>query len=528
MDHPMNMPPPEGMTPQSLDPREAGQWEPIQHHFRWLPVHTALLHTGKVLAFGGSANDRQNLKRPNPAELFDPVAGTVTTVNQSLSADPFCSGHCFLPDGRLLVAGGTRNYDVQRFNKVPLPPFTGHPQVFLFDPLSECWTRAPDMGNSRWYPSLIALGDGTVVAFAGLSGGPPWVFSRTIETYSSRTGWARLDNAERWLPLYPRVHLMPDARILYAGSYNTHITFPFTVKGFPTGTLDVRTRLWNDIGLPKQSEREEGTTTLLTFTPPEYAARVLLAGGGLPQGTEAIASAEILDYSAPDPVWRAVSSMAHARYHCYSVLLPDRTVLLFGGKSGPHKGMAMGDMPPGSPPPQDADAVRQPEIFDPATEDWRPAPDMAVDRVYHSGGLLLPDGRVITTGSNPAPGQNELRIEIYRPAYLYASARPEIVHSPYEISNGDEFTIEVSSASPIDVVSLMRQASTTHCFSTDQRAVELEFTAVGRRLRVRVPENVNLLPPGWYMLFVLSQSVPSVAKFVQVSCRLPPGTNVQR
>jgi hypothetical protein len=275
--------------------------------------------------------------------------------------------------------------------------------------------------------------------------------------------------------------------------------------------------LWDSIGLPKQSEREEGTTTLLTFTPPDYSARVLLAGGGFPQGTEAVANTEILDYSSPNPAWRAVSSMAHARYHCYSALLPDRTVLVLGGKLGPHKGMVMSDTSPCSPPPQDPDAIRQPELFDPATEQWRPAADMAVDRVYHSGALLLPDGRVMTTGSNPAPGQNELRIEMYRPPYLFGRYRPHIVDAPSEISTGGKFTIVVSSARRIDVVSLMRQASTTHCFSTEQRAVELEFARAGnRKLVARVPENVNLLPPGWYMLFVLSQAVPSVARFVHV------------
>ena len=36
------------------DPTLYGEWEPIKYRFRYLPVHMALLHTGKVLAFGGS------------------------------------------------------------------------------------------------------------------------------------------------------------------------------------------------------------------------------------------------------------------------------------------------------------------------------------------------------------------------------------------------------------------------------------------------------------------------------------------
>src|SRR5438105_4726224 len=220
MDSSMTSPPASGAAAPAIDPRVGGQWEPIQHHFRWLPVHTALLHTGKVLAFGGSANERENLLAPNSAELFDPVAGTVTTIDQQLSADPFCSGHCFLPDGRLLVAGGTQSYDQQRFG-VPLPPFTGHKHSWLFDPLSERWTRAPDMSCARWYPSLIMLADGSVVAFAGLTGGPPYAFQRTVELFTPGLGWRMLEGADKWLPLYPRVHLMRDGNVLYAGSYNT-------------------------------------------------------------------------------------------------------------------------------------------------------------------------------------------------------------------------------------------------------------------------------------------------------------------
>ena len=39
------------------DPAIYGYWEPIKYKFKHLPVHIALLHTGKVLAFGGSGND---------------------------------------------------------------------------------------------------------------------------------------------------------------------------------------------------------------------------------------------------------------------------------------------------------------------------------------------------------------------------------------------------------------------------------------------------------------------------------------
>ena len=54
-------------------------------------------------------------------------------------------------------------------------------------------------------------------------------------------------------------------------------------------------------------------------------------------------------------------------------------------------------------------------------------------RNYHSEALLLPDGRVVTMGSDPIyarngrdPGTFEQRIEIYSPPYLFQGARPRI------------------------------------------------------------------------------------------------------
>src|SRR5437879_2677764 len=171
--------------------------------FEYLPVHVALLHTGKVLAFGGSGNEPRNLKSPHPAEIFDPGSGAIRTIEQDLAGDIFCDGHAFLPDGRLLVAGGTRLYD-GHFLGLGFPPFRGIEQAYLFDPVSEAWSRVQDMRNGRWCPSLLSLADGSVLAVAGLTKHFPWAFLRPIEIYSPGRGWRELSGARKWMPLYPR------------------------------------------------------------------------------------------------------------------------------------------------------------------------------------------------------------------------------------------------------------------------------------------------------------------------------------
>jgi hypothetical protein len=529
------------MTGETDSPAERGAWEPVEHRFRHLPVHLALLHTGKVLAFGGSGNDETRLHDPYPAELFDPRTGTVETVEQDLGGDLFCVGHAFLGDGRLLAAGGTHRYDGQLdLSAVPglseladrlglpddpaFPPFSGLDHAYLFDPEGERWTRVQDLHAGRWYPTLVTMGDGSVLTAAGFTKHPPWVVLRKLERYTPGEGWSVLRGADRWLPLYPRLHLLPDGSVFYAGSYNTHYTFPFSLRSFPTAVLDIDTRTWTEYGLPNEEEREEGASVLLPFRPDEgYRARVLLAGGGTPTGDEAIADAEVIDLDASRPAWRSVEPMAHARYYTYAVLLPDGAVFVMGGHSG-RKGHihGVGYDPETGEVASAPNAVHEAERFDPETETWEPLASMSVDRLYHAGALLLPDGRVLTAGSNPKRRVDELRIETYRPPYLFGGPRPTVDAAPDAVTYGGRFEIETPDAGEIDEVVVIRQSSTTHCLDTDQRLVELPIDE--RRegaVAVRLPDNPNLLPPGYYLLFVLADGVPSVAPFVRVGHTAP-------
>ena len=67
----------------------------------------------------------------------------------------------------------------------------------------------------------------------------------------------------------------------------------------------------------------------------------------------------------------------------------------------------------------------------------------------------------------------------------------------------------------------MRLAWTTHCFDQNQRYVPLVFevdqAAQAPTLIVEAPTDGTLAPPGYYMLFLISDDgVPSVAKYVRL------------
>jgi hypothetical protein len=203
--------------------------------------------------------------------------------------------------------------------------------------------------------------------------------------------------------------------------------------------------------------------------------------------------------------WEYAAPMRHQRVNVCAVLLPDGKVLAVGGNS---KG-------------QFDDIVYDTELFDPDTCTWQTVAPMRVPRGYHSTALLLPDGRVLACGSTPY-GNYELRMEVYSPAYLFKGPRPKIMSIPQKrLAYGESFEVVYTGA--VKSIALIRPGATTHAFDMDQRYIELSFQPLGAdRLLVDAPPDEHIAPPGYYMLFLLSETgVPSVAEFVHLPVRQP-------
>jgi len=502
---------------------EIGKWQIIEPRFKYNPVHIALLHTGKVLTFGGSGNDPDKLTHWNKPEIFEPdytgqTNGKVYEIqDKNVVGDIFCSGHAFLPDGRLFIAGGTYKYD-GLFGI--LPPFSGLEHTYIFDPSDLSWTRVQNMKNARWYPTCVMFADGSIATFAGLTKQFPGLILRDHEIYSETRGWKKLEGADKWFPLYPRIHLLPNGELFYAGSYNTHMTFPFSLWVFRIATFSFSEKKWKDLSSPKDLHRQEGTTVLLPLLPPNYAAKIILIGGGDTLGHNATETVEMIDFSDENPRYQSVASMKNKRYYVYPVILPDGNVLVVGGTNGfghSHSGMCH-EMMPGelmaTP-----DAILQAELFVTKTKEWKPMAKMQVARLYHSNAILLPDGRVMATGSNPARKCEEKRIEIFSPPYLFRGARPTILNPPKTVDCGGMFDINTPDAANIKSVAFIKASTTTHCLNPEQRYVGLKYDKKNSAtLSVEVPSNRNVLPPGYYMLFIVNENdVPCIAPFVRVN-----------
>jgi hypothetical protein len=413
-------------------------------------------------------------------QVWNAQGGSFTQKANTGCGDPhgcelFCSGHTVLADGRLLVAGG---HDEARGNSYGLT------QSSIFD--GNGWQPAGAMRYPRWYPTLVALEDGDVVALSGSQ--TPGVNASIPERWNG-SGWTALTGANQTLPNYPRAFVEPK---------QGHV---FVAQGVRSRVLDPGgSGSWSLGPTPQIADRNYGAAVMLDD-------KVLFAGGGgrtcpgLPER-----SAEIIGLSAPSPAWALTGSMAVARRQLNLTILPDGSVLATGGTS------ACGHS-------DESGAVFSAELWDPETGQWATLASASVIRVYHSTAVLLPDGRVLSMGSGDGGGVTPQRsTEVFSPPYLFKGNRPGYDLPSTAMRYGQPFMVNTADAASIRKVTIIRLPSTTHAFNMGQRLNTLGFQAAAGGLTITPPAAGRIAPPGPYLLFLVNEAgVPSVAQTVMLS-----------
>ena len=424
-----------------------------------------MLPTGQVLIYSGDPSGIPPGVPGTTQLLWSPSSGTTTSIPGS-GYDVFCSGHSFLADGRLFIAGGhTEN-------------FVGLRNASTYDPFANTWTRLPDMNAGRWYPTSTTLANGNALVVSGSIDNTVGV-NRLPQVFQAASGtWRDLTTAVLGLEIYPQMHLAPNGKVFSVAP--SEVTRYLDAAG---------TGAWSVVANRNSGYRDYGSSVL-------YAdGKVLHLGGGDPP-TDA---AEVIDLNQAVPTWRSVPPMAVARRQANATILPDGKVLVTGGTSGP------GFNNPTTP-------VFEAEMWDPTTEAWTTMAAAQVPRLYHSVAVLLPDGRIFSAGGN-----GYTQVEIYEPPYLFKGARPTITLAPASVSHGQTFFVETPQAADIAAVTWIRLPSVTHAFNQNQRINRLGFSQTTGGLTVTAPQSPNLAPPGHYMLFILnSNGVPSIAKIVRI------------
>jgi hypothetical protein len=592
-----------------------GHWArlPVPARFRINAIHAALLHTGKVLIIAGSGNNREKFEAGSfRTVLYDPATDRFSEV--PTPTDVFCAGHTFLPDGNLLIAGGTKSYEVLEADithaagvmklknesdaggkrvfpkgtrllspsgmayltraEVTLPPATavrhgdqvmlhaGEAEVWVdaehpgngpivrtpaqyavagltgddrrniygvadritrdkqdyggdrtsyeFDPRTERYVRTGDLVKPRWYPTLAEMPNGDVLAVSGLDG-----FGRMLpgdnERYLRREKrWVAAPELKRVFPTYPALHLMRDGRLFYSGS---NAGYGSDVIGRTPGLWNLNTNKFIELpGLRAPRMTETSSSVLL---PPAQDQKVMILGGGeVGDSPVSTARTDVIDLKRNRPRYSPGPDLPKPTRYLSTVLLPDDTVFTTGGSSGyrggPYQGRPRSDL-------------FNSQFYRPTTNRFERAADSTVGRNYHSEAILLPDGRVITLGSDPLydttgrnPGTFEQRIEVFSPPYLFRGPRPAVTGGPREVERGTTVRF-TTRGTRITAARLMRPSAVTHVTDVDQRSVAASVIPVPGGVKMYIPKPKGLVPSGWYMLFVRDdRGVPSEARWVLV------------
>ncbi|MGW7050875.1 galactose oxidase-like domain-containing protein [Streptomyces sp. NPDC054887] len=598
-----------------------GSWSTVDipEKYRTNAIHAALLHTGKVLIIAGSGNEQKKFDEGTfETVLWDPRDNSFELV--PTPEDFFCAGHAQLPDGRLLVAGGTARYEVlgdqvmragggmrvknenpdravtfkkgTRFRSpsgvtyvskfdVTVPKakrefkisyaksgrmlpwkttvkaaearvfveaaedgpravtkeaaqyeivglkgedadnayglaeaitmdkqdFQGIRAAYEFDPKAERYIPVDPMKEARWYPTLVTLQDGRVLAVSGLDDVGA-ILSGDNEYYDPKTKkWSK--GPFRYFPTYPALFLTKGGKVFYSGA---NAGYGPADKGREPGIWDLESNTFKKVGGLTDLDQTETAASLVL--PPAQDQRVMiLGGGGVGESQKATGRTAVIDLDEESPVFKTGPRLPQGTRYLNSVIMPDDTVFTSGG-SADYRGRG-------------ASNILKAQFYDPKANAFKEAADPTVGRNYHSEALLLPDGRVVTFGSdslfgdkaNTKLGKFEQRMEIYTPPYLFRdrARRPVLGAGPRELPASGEATFRTAHPERVARARLMRPSAVTHTTDVEQRSIELRLRKGRNAVTVRVPDDKSLVPPGWYMLFVTdAEGTPSEAKWIHV------------
>jgi len=467
----------------------SGRWTTASVSSPVRAMHSTLLRDGRVLMIAGSGNDANNFAAGSfSTSVWNPVTNTFLTV--PTPSDMFCSGHVTLPDGRVLIQGGTSAYATSTQN------YKGLKSSYIFDPSTNSFTRTSDAQQGHWYPTLTKLENGNVWMAGGYSDTGNGAVSTEMFNFTQNRwlGASEVPQTYEDWGTYPHMFLLADGRLFYDGGH----TFGGARPGTGATIYDWRAKTVGDVpGLRDPGLRDQAGSVLL---PPAQNQTFMIAGGGsVTNNLTPTNKVDIINMNNPSPSYVPGPDLpGGARLYLNLTNLPDRTVLASNGST-----MARG-----------GDLIAA-SIYNPAANAWTTVPADPVGRDYHASSLLLPDGRVVVMGSNPADGSWDTTISIYEPPYLFKGVRPTITSAPTDTTYGASFNLGVSGT--VVTASLTSPGSATHQTDTNSRLIDLPITGTGSARTATVPTNPALIPPGPYMLTVLDdKGAVSTASWVNI------------
>jgi hypothetical protein len=500
-------------------------------------MHAGLLPNGKVV-FLDKVENYTELKLANGqyaySSEYDPATQKLTPLAYKTNA--FCSGGIFLADGRFASFGGNAPLDF-------IDPTVGDGFKgvrFLKRSATDAsldgqaWTEpGQKLDTARWYASVQIMPDGKLfIASGSLNGLDPSKPENNNPTYevfnadgtpNKKSVTMAILSKNQPYYMYPFVHLLNDGNLFVFTSKSSEI--------FNLGTGSV-VRTFPDLPGDYRTYPNTGGSVLLPLSSKNnWNNDIVICGGGPYQDITAPCdpSCGRINPLAANPQWE-LDAMPEGRGMVEGTLLPDGTVIWVNGANEGAQGFGVARSP-----------TLEVLIYNPDAalgKRWSTGPKSTIARLYHSVAVLLLDGTLLISGSNPVeqpilkadaknPYVTEFRNEIYTPPYLQGNpTRPTNIQlsSKALTANGSKFTIKFTSpaAAKAVKVTLYYGGFVTHSVHMGHRMLFLDNTgfktgSTSQTITVTMPPNKNVAPPGPYVVYVMMDGVPGIGQFVMVS-----------
>ncbi len=321
---------------------------------------------GFALAVGGETDGGAAL---DTAEFFDPTNGIWKATGNKLIRPHIAHSLTLLSNGDVLVAGG--------YSAANEPVTTSE----IYDPLNDKWRVTTSMKTARYGHSATLLTNGKVLVVGGIgAGGSALTTSETFDVPSHT--WTADPGKLATARAFHSASLLPNGSLFVAGGFAGS-------QGQATAKAELYSSgQWTSSGSFGEA-RGFHTATILAN------AQVLMVGGApsLPLSS-ALSSVEIHDPAVGK--WLTQGSSPNTlRYDHTATLLTNGKVLIAGGRDS-------------------TGALKSAEVYDPATDVWKPTADMNIARGDHTA-TLLRNGKVLVTGGSSSSGTLDTA-EVYDPS----------------------------------------------------------------------------------------------------------------
>jgi hypothetical protein len=301
----------------------------------------------------------------------DPAAPYFTSAPSGLNDEREGPGGAPLPDGRVLVAGGSTSGNSLDTAEV-------------FDPRTGAFTvLSGQMTATREAPATAPLADGKVL----IAGGNASAFAArsSAELFDPATGtFTALASAMTAPRGGAAAAPLPGGRVLIAGGSNGPVLKSAEIFDPVTGFTLLAAQM--------------GSVRVDAAAAPLQDGRVLVAGGS--DGSSALDSVETFD-PADQTFSQVVAHMHQVRIGATATTLPDGRVLIAGGRLS------------------DGTSLTSAELFDPVSQTFAALPATGSTQLVvlrdDAAAALLPDGRVLLAGGERG-GANQATAELFVPA----------------------------------------------------------------------------------------------------------------